>query len=313
MQLGALTPGSRVQLGALTPGSRVQLGAPTPMDRFADRRFRVQIQLMDNALLLPYRDVAYHQRVSAIIREFSTNKRAPGEVFLSGANLNGARRVLDLGCGFGFMTQYLAAVAAQDALITGMDACETNRIPFTRAVEKTGRRSRFICQAIGRALPFDNESFDAVMSSYSLYFFIEAVPDISRILAPEGCFIAVSHRIGFVDGLLRVAGMSHKREETAKIFGAFCCENGEALLAPYFSRVERISYRNSLLFRREDVEPLTTYIKHKLPFFIPGSCCDETVHQAVALAISTYLEQHEKVVLEKNDCCFLCRLPRGGN
>lgn len=265
---------------------------------------------MEYNLLEPYRDVQHHQIISGIIRDFSSNDRTPGEVLLDGLDLHNARAVLDLGCGFGYMTESLARRVARNACITGIDACETNDLSFTGAVSRTGRCSRFICDAIDRTLPFDNCSFDVVLSSYSLYFFVEAIADIARVLREDGCFIAISHNMELIDALIDITGLSHSRAVLTNIFGSFCGENAVSLLAPHFSHVEEVTYRNRLCFRKENIRALMTYVEHKLPFLLPGTFHSQGVEHDVLEAVPAYFEAHGEVVIQKDDCCFRCTGPR---
>ena len=79
---------------------------------------------MADTPLEAFENPARHAAVSALIRSRSTNLTDVRDAVLHGLDLSGARAVLDLGCGFGFMTEVVARRVAPDAEIVGVDACE---------------------------------------------------------------------------------------------------------------------------------------------------------------------------------------------
>ena len=90
-----------------------------------------------------------------------------------------SRDVLDLGCAGGFMAEALAARGAQ---VTGIDPAE-GAIAAARAHARAqGLR---ICYdvGVGEALPYDTDSFDAVVCVDVL----EHVTDLHRVLAEVAC------------------------------------------------------------------------------------------------------------------------------
>ena len=95
-----------------------------------------------------------------------------------GDSLKG-KMVLDLGCGIGRFTEFLQFCGAD---ITGVDFCE-DMLSFYTGCKK-------ICAPVNK-LPFKNESFDVVLSVWTLQYvdktmLIEVIKEINRILVPEG-------------------------------------------------------------------------------------------------------------------------------
>lgn len=91
------------------------------------------------------------------------------------------QRILDLGCGDGFLTERIAAAGAD---ILGADH-------DPRMVEGTRKRGLEAIQVDGTGLPFDSE-FDAVFSNSVLQWIPEPQPVVSAIakaLKPEGRFV----------------------------------------------------------------------------------------------------------------------------
>jgi ubiquinone/menaquinone biosynthesis C-methylase UbiE len=99
--------------------------------------------------------------------------------------LKGAERVLDLACGPGNFTRSFAK-AAPDGLVVGLDASKTM---LARAVSDTDSENVVYVRGDAHALPFCDETFDAVCCFAALYLIddpIRAVDEITRVLAPGG-------------------------------------------------------------------------------------------------------------------------------
>jgi 2-polyprenyl-6-hydroxyphenyl methylase/3-demethylubiquinone-9 3-methyltransferase len=94
-------------------------------------------------------------------------------------------RVLDVGCGAGFLSNYLAA---KGAAVTGIDLAP-DALAIAREHDSSGR-ARYI-EADALSLPFADGSFDAVCAMDFLEH-VEtpgrAIAEASRVLAPGGLF-----------------------------------------------------------------------------------------------------------------------------
>jgi SAM-dependent methyltransferase len=94
-------------------------------------------------------------------------------------------RVLDVGCGPGNFTRDFAR-AAGDGLVVGLDA---SRTMLASAVESGGPANIAYVRGDASALPFREETFDAVCCFAALYLIEEpmaAIDEIARVLAPGG-------------------------------------------------------------------------------------------------------------------------------
>jgi len=259
--------------------------------------------------LWPYKFPSTHKTISAIIQKRSSNDTDVRQAALKDLDLSSAKRILDLGCGFGFMSESLARGAAADACLVGVDFWESNKTPFLKKVTATGRQGEFVCMKINSELPWKDCSFDLVVCSYSLYFFANALPEISRILAPRGQLLATTHSESSVLALLEIAGADQTDSVLLSLIRKFSSENGHFLLAKYFGEITQKDYYNSLTFDSESVDELLSYLKFKLPFFIPDSKPDDELPGSIADYAQTMLSRLGKVVLEKNDTTFRCRSP----
>ena len=100
----------------------------------------------------------------------------------------GPVRVLDLGCGGGFLANHLAAHGHE---VTGLDTIAAN-LAVARARDATGR-VRYV-QGDALALPFADEEFDRVVAAEVLEHIpadTAAIDELVRVLRPGGT-IAVS-------------------------------------------------------------------------------------------------------------------------
>ncbi|UCG32217.1 MAG: class I SAM-dependent methyltransferase [Phycisphaerales bacterium] len=248
--------------------------------------------------------------MSAIIRRRSTNAADVREIALDGFDLSLAKRVLDLGCGFGFMAEAVAPRVAPEAEIVGVDVWQANQPPFLERVAAHGRRASFNCMNVGWELPWPDGTFDLVICSYSLYFFAEVLPEIPRVLTPNGTFLALTHSRRDFPALALIVGLSAPGGEWLSIISRFSAENGGSRLGRWFGQVERVNYPNTLVFGRDEIDDLLAFLHFKLPLLLPGWQPSDELPPGVCERARKLLSMRGKLVIEKNDAVFRCRKPR---
>ncbi len=264
---------------------------------------------MADMFLSSFERPSQHEAVSDIIRRRSTNPTDVREALLYGLDLSRAGAVLDLGCGFGFMTEAIAQRVAPDARIVGVDACPANQAPYLARVAATGRTGQFVCRRIERRLDWPDDSFDLVVATYTLYFFPEVLPEVARVLTPHGVFLAVTHTEASCRDLACVLGLPESDSLLLAGVRDFSAESGAHRLAPWFEDVVRIEYRNSLVFDAADQDDLLAYLRFKLLLLAPQAALAGELAEALAHAAEV-LACLGRVVLEKNDAAFRCTRPR---
>jgi len=257
----------------------------------------------------PFQSPSAHESVSGIIRRRSTNSTDVRLAAIGDLDLASARKVLDLGCGFGFMAEALGDCIAPDAEIVGIDLWPTNEAPFLAKVSATGRRGRFFCAEVGSTFPCPDGTYDLVVSSYSLYFFVGALPEVARILAPEGLFLAITHSERSFIGLLRAAGLHPDKSPLLSLGHRFSAENGREQLGEWFGEVNRVDYQNSLHFDAEHADELLAYLRFKLPLMVAGVSPGDDLPKEIETAARGALSRFGAVVVEKDDAIFRCRRP----
>lgn len=266
-----------------------------------------------------FRDVHEHQRVAQLIQRFSTNKDNVQQIALDGLELRGCRRILDLGCAFGSFTEKLRGRVAPGATAAGVDIIAAYEPLYLAACERALLRGRFhgTGSPVLKTLP--SGSLDLVLCSYALYFFPEAIPEVARLLSPEGVFAVVTHfrrntgeLIDLTKNALEAEGLIREaRLPLEVITERFSSENGETLLKPWFGRVEVGDYHNALVFSRQDTEYLLEYFRFKSPFYLTDTGID---HEAVLPVILERLRQASDtgngMNVSKDDRIFVCSEPR---
>jgi len=265
---------------------------------------------MTNATLASFSLPELHATISEMINRHSDNKADIREVALRGLDLSGVESVLDLGCGFGFLSQKVLPRVGARARLIGVDACEENRGTFLRLVEGPGHRAEFHCRMLPARLPWADESFDLILASYALYFFVEELPEIARLVRSSGLFLAITHSESSFRNLHEAIGLVECPQPFQALIRNFSAENGVAKLRPFFGRIERVDYENALRFELRHREELVEYVRFKWPLLFPGASVPERMGVELLGRLGRMLEERGPFVLGKNDAVFRCWAPR---
>lgn len=258
-----------------------------------------------------------------IIKSYSTNKLDIRDVALDGLHINNAKRVLELGCGYGFFIEKLKGLLHDSAVIIGIDMVENNREPFLHSVASIQYKGEFITGSADIIKKMPNASFDMIITSYSLYFFPYLLPEISRILAHDGVFIAITHSkntlqevIHVINSCMKMIGINKQDVSIInKLFLAFSGEDGDIQLEKYFTRVEKLDFKNSMIFPPEHIDDLIFYIEKKKNLvykevldLMPAKL--DEVQRCVESSIIECSKRNGSISLNKDDVVFRCYLPR---
>jgi len=103
----------------------------------------------------------------------------------------GPRRVLDVGCGTGYLLRRLAARLPATAELTGIDAAEA-MVAAARAASGDGRLS--FTTGVAERLPFPAAAFDLVVSTTSFDHWVDqqaGLAECARVLAGGGTLVLV--------------------------------------------------------------------------------------------------------------------------
>src|SRR6266496_1989702 len=172
--------------------------------------------------------------------------------------------ILELGCGPGYLWKECAKRIPAGWDITLSDLSSGMLDASWRNLVVTGRTFQFK-EIDAQSIPYEDESFDAVIANHMLYHVPDrskALAEIRRILKPSGHLIATT--VGESHLMEMMTWMRREKEDLQ--FEAFAqpftLENGLEQLKPFFQNVELIRYSDSL--RVTEVEPIIAYIRSSI-------------------------------------------------
>jgi ubiquinone/menaquinone biosynthesis C-methylase UbiE len=116
---------------------------------------------------------------------------------LSGAGAGD--RVLDVGCGTGYLTRRMAVVAGPEGAVTGLDP-SPSVLAYAQRKSRRGRGAPATYrEGIAEALDLPDASFDTVVTSLMLHHLPEelrpvALSEMCRVLRPGGRLLVVEFR-----------------------------------------------------------------------------------------------------------------------
>ncbi len=127
------------------------------------------------------------------------------------AGLAGRSRILDLGAGWGFVGEELAARTAAE--IVCLDRLPD---PLNLARQRSGGRLH-VCVADAHALPFPDTHFDLVITHFSFLWFAHpdvVVGEVCRVLTSGGCFLGIEPDYG---GLMEAPDLGWRHAWRARL------------------------------------------------------------------------------------------------
>jgi ubiquinone/menaquinone biosynthesis C-methylase UbiE len=265
-----------------------------------------------------FSNIKGHQASAEIIRRFSTNPVDIREFAFEGIDFGNKTRFIDLGCGFGFLTEALKNKIKPGSTITGIDCHEEYRNVYLEACERIGIKGQFLNTGVEILAAFEPSSIDVVLSSYSLYFFPEVLPLLSRIIDKKGIAVFITHASTHLRELtesvlnyIRRSGFSdvnllpHDR-----LIHNFTAENGGSKLGQFFGKVEKKEYRNQLIFKEDSVSAFLDYFSYKRSFFMPEKLSgDNTLYEKIERSLVEQFCNKEGCRITKNDAVFICSEP----
>jgi len=277
----------------------------------------IQLENLDNT----FGRVKLHQRIGKIILEQSTNPNPLSSIVYKGISFTDKINIADIGCGYGRCINYISELVPKDSEYIGIDPLESNRTTFLNATNTAGFSGKYICGNADRISEFPDNYFDLILCNFSLYFFIETLPNIVKKLKSKGLFITITHSTNSLYELLKdlqvVLNIDHSSTwdelGSEQVLDNFNAENGLELLQPYFKEIEKIDYYNSLEFYNNDIDKLfdllqfkkTSLIHHNdYADFIKTKEFDDKLRNTV----NTKINELGKYVLNKDDAIFKCRI-----
>lgn len=223
------------------------------MSKFTDQQYLKTDQYRDSSNLDTR--VLIHQR-------FSTNSYGWFKwVFDTVAKLPDNTRILELGCGQALLWKENISRILGGWNVTLSDLSSGMLDAAWRNLVVTGRAFKFE-EIDAQSIPYENETFDAVIANHMLYHVPDrskALAEIKRVLKPNGRLFATTigkkHLKRMADWLRQV-----NPGNTFDSFGSpFTLENGLEQVKQFFSQVTVARYRDHL--HVTEVEPIIAYIR----------------------------------------------------
>ena len=262
------------------------------MSKFTDQQYLKTDQYRDSSNLDAR--VVIHQR-------FSTNSYGWFKwVFDTLLTLPDNAKILELGCGHALLWKENANRIPAGWNITLSDLSSGMLDAAWRNLVVTGRAFKFE-EIDAQSIPYDDETFDAVIANHMLYHVPDrskAIGEIKRVLKHDGYLIATTvgdnHMKEMMDWLRIV--------DIEKSFGSFAnpftLENGLDQLNQFFAYVTISRYADSL--RVTDVEPIMAYMRSS----IRASELSEEELENVRRDLQDELKTKSKISITKDSGLF---------
>ena len=152
-------------------------------------------------------------------------------------------RILDLGTGSGYLAFSLAR-RYPDVSFTGLDIVEIALEQNRKRTEQEGLKNLSFSSYDGISFPFEESSFDMVVSRYALHHFPDihkSLSEVHRVLTEKGYFFISdpspneNDTSGFVDKYMQLKPDGHIRFYTHEEWNKLCSEHDFKLEASFAS------------------------------------------------------------------------------
>ena len=223
------------------------------MSKFTDQTYLKTDQYKDSSNLDAR--VAIHQR-------FSTNPYGwMNWIFDHLLKLPTNAKILELGSGTGYLWKENASRIPSTWDITLSDLSAGMLDSAWRNLVVTGRAYNFK-EIDAQAIPFSNETFDAVIANHMLYHVpdrAKAIGEIKRVLKMDGRLFATTVGDNHLKEITNWFRQIHKSKVWDSFANLFTLENGLDQLKPFFPNVRVLRYEDSL--HVTELEPLVAYFR----------------------------------------------------
>lgn len=250
-----------------------------------------------------YRDSANLDARVQLHLKFSTNPYGWNHWYFDQLDLPATARILELGCGPGYLWRdnLNRLPASWDITLSDFSAGMIDR-----ARENLRERTFHYEQIDAQAIPLDDHSFDAVIANHMLYHVPDratALREMRRVLKPGGAAYIATNGNRHLAELYDL----HYRFDPNIAFGwgklaheLFSIDTGSAELRPWFPSIEVRRYDDNLIVT--EVQPLVEYIL---------SMVEPAVAAARRADLTAFIEQEMnvsgRIFIAKDSGVFIAR------
>jgi ubiquinone/menaquinone biosynthesis C-methylase UbiE len=248
-----------------------------------------------------YKDSSNLDARAAIHSRFGTNPQSwTNWVFDHLLKLPSDAKILELGCGPGYLWKENVQRIPAAWRITLSDLSSGMLDAAWRNLVVTGRAFQFK-EIDAQSIPFEDESFDAVIANHMLYHVPDrpkAIAEIRRVLKPGGLLLATTlgktHMQEMTEWMRQTSA-----DKTLEPFSLpFSLENGFDQLIPFFSTVKLEKYEDHL--RVTEVQPIIAYLASG---FQAGEVLKEEVER-LRNELNARLEREKSIFISKDSGLF---------
>ena len=248
-----------------------------------------------------YRDASNLDARVVIHQRFSTNPYGWFKwVFDTLLKLPENARIVELGCGNGLLWKENADRIPPGWKITLSDLSPGMLDAAWRNLVVTGRAFQFK-EIDAQSIPFEDETFDAVLANHMLYHVPDrpkAIAEMKRVLKTGGSLIATTvgenHMKEMNGWLTRVSG----GQLSGMYSLPFVLENGGEQLGEFFDSISLSRYQDSL--EVTEVEPVIAYIRSG----IAASDLLEDELAGVRTDLEKELKEKSRILISKESGLF---------
>lgn len=221
----------------------------------------IHLTAVERSLKNQYQNAANISARIRLHREYSINPQGWFPWIMQQCNLQPGMRILELGCGNGALWTENREQLPADLWVVLSDKSEGMLKDARRALGEDSRFSykKFDCEKI----PYGEEMFDLVIADHVL-FYCEDIPQVlaecRRVLKNGGRFLCSTYGKQHMWEITDLVQQFHKEIVLSAevLYERFGLENGENLLAPYFSEIQMRRYEDAIEIA--EAEPLISYI-----------------------------------------------------
>lgn len=259
---------------------------------------------IDSARLLreQYKDGSNLSARIRLHQRFSTNRYGQMRWMFDRIQLPENARVLEVGCGTGLLWRGRPQVpGGWRVILTDMS---DGMLRETRGSLAQLGHSFSYMQADAQAIPFRDESFDAVIANHMLYHVPDiprALGEVRRVLKPSGVCYAATMGLANMKEMDELAARFFSIPRMTESTARFGLESGEAYMRGAFSEVKLERYPDSLVIT--EAAPLMDYI---CSMRVRTRVSDEQI-AALRTHVENEIAKHGEIRMTKDSGLFIAR------